>query len=263
MIDEKTIKCKKCGNEMPAGSLFCDKCGAALSKRAGGEMNAHNKVEQLRQKRASRKRIIVTAAIVLCMILLFSILPTQCNDRDVYPEEQLPKISVRVTPEQYEKLSYGMTHDEVVDFLGEDGVCMYEGSEIYMWPGILYDDEAFEYYYDKPNIELQFSKNGNLVEIEEHNLIKAEEIAANRKKENGQPIVLSQEIRQKMKKRMSYAEIVEILGAEGLLIESESDKKGTLKERYRWSYKEDPEDNTSFYYNLEISFNNDKADLDD
>ena len=258
LTNMRTIKCKKCGNDMPAGSLYCDKCGASLSRR---RINEKDEVREYatRQKKSYKTILFLAASVCVLVFVFIGIRNTEEREVVGSPSENLPKINIRVTPAQYNQLSYGMTYDEVVELLGDEGLLLYKKSNNYMWPGEFYDDEVFEDNFYKPTTELVFSDNHKLIEIRERNLIDASEIRANRMKKDVNPVIISDDMIPKLKERMSYSEFVEVLGAEGLLMDSSSDKNGNDSKKYIWKFRMEIAKDSDFDYTLEIEFNNDKA----
>ena len=256
MTEKTTVKCKKCGNELPPGAQFCDNCG---------ERVAPVKKEQPATKPAAGRehaKAIAAAAGVFAVLLLITAFVFVSNrtgsareaDETETTEEQLAKMSSRVTPELYEQLDFGMSYDEVKDIIGEEGTMRYEGR--YVWPGEYFDDAT--YVYDAPRIELEFSDSMKLIGIKEHDVLLGKEIFEAKKEGRESRVTVNEDTLAAMRNRMSYREIADILGAEGVLTEAESDKSGYDKRTYEWKYVMEGED-SSYARSLDISFYGDKA----
>ena len=256
MTEKITVKCRKCGHELPPDAQFCDNCG---------ERAAPVKKEQLPpEDRTGRRRTkaIAAAAGILAVLLLITAFvfvpkrtgPARDGDETETTEEQLAKMSSRVTPELYEQLDFGMSYDEVKELIGEEGAMRYEGR--YIWPGEYFDEAG--YVYDVPRIELGFSENMKLIDIKEYDVLLGSEIYEAKKEGRESRVTVNEEMLASMKDRMSYREIADILGAEGVLTEAGSDKSGHDRKIYEWKYvmegEEDPYART-----LDISFYDDKA----
>ena len=256
MTEKITVKCKKCGHELPPDAQFCDNCG---------ERVAPVKKEQPSPKAAAGRehtKAIAAAAGILAVLLLITAVVFVSNrissardaDETETAEEQLAKMSSRVTPELYEQLDFGMSYDEVKDLIGEEGTMRYEGR--YIWPGE-YFDEA-DYDYNAPRIELGFSDSMKLIDIKEYDVLLGKEIYEAKKEGRESRVSVNEETLASMRNRMSYREIADILGAEGVLQEAESDKSGYDMKTYEWKYVMEGEEN-SYARSMDISFYGDKA----
>ncbi len=256
MTEKITVKCKKCGHELPPDAQFCDNCG---------ERVAPVKKEQPAPKAAAGRehaKAIAAAAGVLAVLLLITafvfisnrIGPDRDEDGTETVEEQLAKMSSRVTPELYEQLDFGMSYDEVRDLIGEEGTMRYEGR--YIWPGEYFDDA--DYVYDAPRIELEFSDSMKLIGIREYDVLLGKEIYEAKKEGRESRVSVNGETFASMRNRMSYREIADILGAEGVLQQAESDKSGFDMKTYEWKYVMEGEE-SSYARSLDISFYGDKA----
>lgn len=256
MTEKITVKCKKCGHELPPDAQFCDNCG---------ERVAPVKKEQPAPKAAAGRehaKAIAAAAGVLAVLLLITafvfisnrIGPDRDEDGTETVEEQLAKMSSRVTPELYEQLDFGMSYDEVRDLIGEEGTMRYEGR--YIWPGEYFDDA--DYVYDAPRIELEFSDSMKLIGIREYDVLLGKEIYEAKKEGRESRVSVNEETFASMRNRMSYREIADILGAEGVLQQAESDKSGFDMKTYEWKYVMEGEE-SSYARSLDISFYGDKA----
>ena len=261
MTKENTVKCKKCGHELPSGSAFCDNCGAPVGKRK-------KPVDEAINDRLRRETIIKVASVFLFVIVITAvpIIIGARNEKAAVDEENFEDkfagMESRITPEMYEKLEFGMKYEEVVELLGEEGTEEYSYS--YVWPGEYADqarnDEDYYYYnyYNEPRVRLRFSDNNNLIEIHEYNILDGKEIYEAKSEEKVSRVTVNEKIFASMKNRMSYREIADILGAEGVLVESESDRSGESEKTYEWEYVfEGSED--AYGRNLSIVFYNDKA----
>lgn len=260
MTKENAVKCKKCGQELPPGSAFCDNCGAPVGKRKKTSKEAIN-------DRLRRETVIKVAAVFLFVIVITAvpIIIGARNEKDAVEEEsfedKFARMDSRITPEMYEKLEFGMNSDDVVDLFGEEGTEEYSRS--YVWPGEYADqtrnsDDDFYYYYKDPRVRLQFSDNNNLIEIHEFNILDGKEIYEARAEGRVSRVTVNDEILASMKNRMSYREIADILGAEGVLVESESDRSGETEKTYEWEYVFEGNEE-AYGRNLSIIFYNDKA----
>lgn len=250
------ITCRKCGHKLPPGSVFCDKCGEPVVKKLARKQDAGTK------DNASKGKMMIAAAIALILVVFALIMAFSPGSREKARDENSPEtyeerisaMTSRVTPEQYEKLDFGMSYEEVVALLGEEGAGRY--SDEYVWPGEYFD--RAEYTYDAPRVELRFGHTQKVIEIKEYNVLDGAEIY-NTKKADEEELILDDEKLSSLRARMSYAEIAEIIGRDGVLIESYSDKTGNETKTYRWKYY-DGNESSSYEKDLTITFFNDKAD---
>ena len=261
MTREITIKCKKCGNELPAGATFCDKCGEPVSKNRKKAAKTKSSTAASKGKR----KVFVIAAIILLAVIYVS---TITNNRPAMREKpadesyetfdvRLSAIKSRVSPELYEQLDFGMSYEEVVALIGEEGAKEYGNT--YVWPGEYFD--MTEQVYNAPRIKLGFGHSMKLINIEEHGVLCGDEIYKNNSSEQNE-VVLTADQLASMKGRMSYREIADIIGAEGVLTQAESEKNGSERKTYEWRYQLDCEKNP-YTKLLRINFYNDKAERND
>ena len=259
LTDKATIKCKKCGHELPADAAFCDRCGAPVPSR-----KAEPETAAKPERRGAKKAVIIAAAVIIAVAAIIAIFAAASHtgnertDKGETTEERLAKMSSRITPEMYEQLEFGMTYDDVVALFGEEGAEEYHDRR-YIWPGEYFDaDEGSDYYYSQPRVTLEFSDNKRLIEIKEYDVLDGREIYEAEAEGKTSSVVVNDEILSSMKNRMSYREIADILGAEGVLKESESDKSGYEMKNYEWKYVTEGEE-SSYERSLDIAFYNDKA----
>lgn len=255
---EYTVKCKKCGHELPVDAAFCDKCGEPVTKITHKEVSA-----KANKRRELMKPIIITVigcALVALVFIISAYNSRQSGDADDYnesPDQQFANMESRITPEQYEQLEFGMTYDEVTALLGEEGTHRY--GRVYIWPGE-YSGDTPEYYgYNSTMLTLEFSDHNHLIEIKELNIIDGREIYEIPEEDRMVSVVVNEEMFSSMKNRMSYRQIADILGAEGALTESESDKSGFERKTYAWKYVMEGSEN-SYERILSINFYKDKAE---
>lgn len=120
------------------------------------------------------------------------------------------------------------------------------------------DKSAGEGEYRQPYIELIFGSKNTLTDISEKRVLDGREIYEAKAEGRKALVTVNDEILSSMKERMSYREIADILGADGVLIDSESDKSGYEMKQYEWTYID--EDNMGTYeYGLYVTFYNDEA----
>lgn len=254
MTEKITIKCKNCGRELPPGAQFCDSCGARVTPEIKRQPPSAEKAGGSRVKAVAAAGIIVLLAVIISAVFISNRIDTARDaDETEAAEKRFAAMESRITPEQYGKLDFGMSYEEVTDLLGEEGTQQYSR---YLWPGE-YFDEA-EYVYDAPRIELEFGDNMKLIGIKEYNVLLGKEIYEAKKEGRVSQVTVNDEVLASMRNRMSYREIADILGAEGVLEEAESDKSGFDRKQYVWRYVKEGE-NSSYGRYLSISFYNDKA----
>lgn len=259
MTKEISIRCNKCGHKLPPGSVYCDKCGAAVPK--------NTKVEERIAKRGAGREF--AKAISFCLAIVFigvGILigiasGSSGSNKTDFAEKRasFAEMKTRVTPEMYEQIEFGMTYDEAKALLGgEEGMDYYDYRNEYMWPGEYYDTTRD--FYDNPSISLKFSDSGNLIEISESRVLDGKEIYEAKAANKQSVIVISEEKLAELKERMSYREFADILGAEGVLIDSESDKAGFSSKTYEWKYSMEGDTENSYKKSLLVHFYGDKAE---
>ena len=260
MTDKETIRCRICGQELPADAAFCDRCGAPVPAKKKAVQH-----EEAPAGRGSRKKAVIAAAVIIiaaAAVIIVSAavhIKDRNDDRDYESsEDRVFSMSSRITPEMYEQLEFGMTYDEVVGLFGEEGTEEYHDRR-YVWPGEYFDAEAgSSYYYSQPRVTLEFSDNKRLIEIKEYKVLDGREIYEAEQEGRTSHVSVNEDILASMRNRMSYSEIAGILGAEGVLKESESDRSGYQMKEYEWKYVMEGEEN-SYEKTLDIVFYNDKA----
>ena len=255
------VKCKKCGHELPVDAVFCDSCGAPVKKTVNRDAGTGGK----KADTGLWKGLLVTGAALLLVVVVLAIGISNSsgkNDSSGYTEREIrehnfSEMSSRVTPEQYNQLEFTMTIEEVTELLGEEGTEYH--SNRYIWPGEYYSSE--QDFYKCPMLKLTFSDNGNLIEIEERNILDGREVYEAPTMKEMPRLTLSEDVLSSMKNRMSYREIADILGEEGALRESTSKRNIYSSKTYEWKYVMEDEKNP-FDKILDIEFNNDKARQD-
>ena len=258
-MSKLTITCKKCGHELPAGSTFCDKCGAQVTKT--GKVKPAGR-EKAKGKKSNIGFIVVAGIVIFVIALMVSLMTTSKNDvtsdleEDPYEsfDDRLAKMTSRVTPEMYEQIEFAMDYDDVVALLGEEGAQNYGNH--YAWPGEYFD--MAEYTYEAPRVEVEFGHTMKVIGISEHNVIHGKEIYETKTSEDLDPdLHISDEQLKSMKGRMSYREIADIIGEEGRLKEANSEKNGNESKTYEWRYIKGGE--SGYPTTLNITFYDDKA----
>ena len=276
-------KCKNCGSKLPEGAVFCDMCGEPVARRkeavvesrteskdVGSGKQTKKKWRNVNEER-SRKRIglavgvIVAAVVVIGAVIGIAAIYDSRNIADEHTDapknikENLPAMDSRVTVEQYEALKFGMTYDEVVELLGEEGGRPeYSYGNDCTWPGEYYDEGCF-YEDDRPRINLQFSEDWRLIGMEEINVIDGRTIRDNLTERTTARVEVNEKTIDSIKKGTAYTEVTGILGAEGILTNSESDNSGHDTRTYTWEYLGKDYYGKDEYKELKIIFNNGKA----
>lgn len=84
--------CKKCGNNIPEGNKFCEKCGAVIGEDAqyiNVTQNASNTVSQngfepVPKKKSKKKIVLIVIAVIILLIILIAALSEEESNDTVY-----------------------------------------------------------------------------------------------------------------------------------------------------------------------------------
>lgn len=144
------------------------------------------------------------------------------------------KESAGLTEEKYNSIETGMTYDEVVDIIGEDGTNISE-SEVAGIKTVIYEWTSSE-SWGNANITFQNDKVVNKAQFGVS---------------SGDDVEITLEQYNSIETGMTYDEVVALLGGEGALI-SDTEIAGSTSQIYMWN-------GTSLGSNANITFSDDKV----
>lgn len=84
--------CKKCGNSIPEGDKFCEKCGALTDEStqyANSAQNASNTISQngfepVPKKKSKKKIVLIVIAVIILLIILIAALSGEESNDTIY-----------------------------------------------------------------------------------------------------------------------------------------------------------------------------------
>ena len=244
------MNCKYCGTELPATAKYCDVCGAKVERETG------TRVKKKALKRKFSWKLAILPAMAVIFLIGAAIASHTNSGYYSYQDEaeKFQKMSSRVTVTVFDKIEKGMTYNDVVKIIGEDGIKSYHGTGFteYSWPGE---------YYGKidsldPKLILAFDDDTDTVEnIEEINIVDGKEIYENEKSHREAKTSLSEEEIQNIPEAASYETVCEIMGCEGVLVTS-MQSYGSVHKSYCWRYLDDNQ-----YKEAYLSFTNDRYNV--
>ena len=224
---EKRIKggkrCKNCGAQLPGNASYCDVCGTPCSDTIPVEKHA-KKVHNKAVRKKATKGCLIFFAVAFVLLLGVSFIAFQFHElrNEYYGEGDPSTWENYVSAEQFEKIKFGMTYEEVSEILGEGVLeASYDGGDylIYFWPGENRMDG--ERYSDtlKADLEITYT-NGEMSGLEERNIVRGEEVKA--AFEAGTDIdapLVTKSMTHKLEEDMSFDTVCHLLGGKGVLIE--------------------------------------------
>ena len=249
------MKCKKCGAQLPVSAKYCDICGTKVIRETYEQRAARETQERAKAtKRRKIRRIVIVACILALAISAWALLWPKNIDfnPDLYSK------SNKVSAEQYAKISKGMTYKQIRDELGRgynDGSFgnAFWGSKYYIWPGE-YIDKGLLYSEVRVFIDKENKKCDHL---SERNVIDGEEIFENLSNDRKAMTKKKKEDIEAIKPGTTYEQVVDLLGIEGVLVESESNSEGNVEKTYKWHYYDE------YYYKQEATIYFDKGKVRD
>ena len=228
------MKCRYCGTELPSSAKFCDHCGKPVMKR---------KALTIDNGKSAMIRRAIIAFLILCAIIFLLIsgvvhflnsLSYDYTDDPAGQSRALQRLSIGITSEMVSKIDYGMTYDDVVDIIGEDGVITYAdslGTER-TWLG--------EYSGKLGSLESTLrivfdSDTGKAEWIEEKNITDGAEIYENLTTYKESRTELTKKEIDAIPDMASYDVVCETMGGPGVLCSSTRDTEKTYR-YYCWRY---------------------------
>ncbi len=217
-----TKTCKHCKSIIPKGAKVCPYC---------------------RKKQGGKGKIILIAVIVIIVIAAIgsgnsssSSTDTSNTNTDVASTENntVTKETSGITEEEFDSIETGMTYDEVVAIIGEDGTNISE-SEVAGINTVIYEWTSSE-IWGNANITFQ---NGKVVNKAQFGV------------SSGDDVEITLDQYNSIETGMSYDEVVEILGGEGSLL-SDTEIAGSKSQIYMWN-------GTSLGANANITFSDGKV----
>lgn len=232
------MKCKKCGAKLPDEAKFCDICGAAVIRETYEERDAREtKEREADRKKRIIKRIAIAAGIVVVLIIMWELL----FPKDAYYDPNLYGKMNRVSAEEYSRLSVGLSFKQVRSLLGRGykyskyGNVVIGGEYTYVWPGEYIEERLMD-----SEVKVIFNNRSHKVStFSEHNVIDGKEIYENLS--NGRR-ALSRRTREdieSIQEGMSYEELVNFMGMDGILVDSASNSDGSEEKEYVWHLYDD------------------------
>ena len=249
------MKCKKCGAELPVSAKYCDICGTKVIRETYEQRAARETQERAKAKKKRRiRRIVIGAGVLILVVVAWNLLWTKSInlDPDLYSK------SNRVSAEEYAKLTKGLTYKQVKDELGKgykDGVFgnAFWGYTSYVWPGEYIDKGLL---YAEVNVFID-TNTKKCDQYSERNVIDGKEIYENLSNGKKAMTKKKKEDIEAIKPGTSYEQVVDLLGIEGILIESESNSDGNVEKTYTWHYYDE------YYYKQEATIYFDKGKVRD
>ena len=217
-----TKTCKHCKSIIPKGAKVCPYC---------------------RKKQGGKGKIILIAVIVIIVIAAIgsgnsssSSTDTSNTNTDVASTENntVTKETSGITEEEFDSIETGMSYDEVVAIIGEDGTNISE-SEVAGINTVIYEWTSSE-IWGNANITFQ---NGKVVNKAQFGV------------SSGDDVEITLDQYNSIETGMSYDEVVEILGGEGSLL-SDTEIAGSKSQIYMWN-------GTSLGANANITFSDGKV----
>lgn len=222
------MKCKNCGMEIPDNAKFCDVCGMPVKREVG-----------TRIKKKKRQIPIIPIFIVLGFVFFVVYGVSSFVGQDTHlsytqEEQKLSDNSCRVTADMFYQIDDTMSHDEIIKVFGTDGVKTYHSSNRteYTWPG--------EYYgklrASEPKVRITFyDDTGKIDSIEEVNVVDGKEIYENEKSGRDAVTKLTEKELTGLPAGASYETICDLMGSEGVLINSMR-IGNSVDKSYVWRY---------------------------
>lgn len=217
-----TKTCKHCKSIIPKGAKVCPYC---------------------RKKQGGKGKIILIAVIVIIVLAAIgsgnsssSSTDTSNTNTGVASTENntIEKETSGITEEEFDSIETGMTYDEVVAIIGEDGTNISE-SEVAGINTVIYEWTSSE-IWGNANITFQ---NGKVVNKAQFGV------------SSGDDVEITLDQYNSIETGMSYDEVVEILGGEGSLL-SDTEIAGSKSQIYMWN-------GTSLGANANITFSDGKV----
>ena len=146
-----------------------------------------------------------------------------------------------------------MTYSDVCKVLGGDGEMVYKSTSYteYAWPGKYYG----ELIGVEPKLRVSFNNDSGLVEsIEEMNIIDGDEIYDNQKTNKEAVTKITADDLDKIPCEASYKSVCDIMGLEGVLVNS-MHVNGHMTKTYRWRYLSEADNE---YKEFDLSFSDDR-----
>ena len=220
-VQGPTKKCKHCQSDIPKKAKVCPVC----RKKQGGKL----------------KWIII---IIIALFIIGSIGGKKSDDSTTQESSSTStstestsspaKEVTGLTEEKYDSIQTGMTYDEVVAIIGEDGENIFE-TEIGCVKTVIYKWEASESW---GNATITFS-DGKVVNKAQFGV------------SSGDNVEITIEQYNSVETGMTYDEVVALFGGEGSLL-SESDVAGYTAKIYMW-------EGSSLGANANITFSDGKV----
>ena len=203
--------------------------------------------------------------VIIYMITAALMFKAEFGWADTGYDVDLSKMTVKVSSEDFRKISIGMTYREVCRLLGGKGaVCRKSGSvtdglTYYTWPGELNDEKVMSSY-----VTIAFNNESGRAEmIREVNILDGQKVRENKISKKAAVIDKSEsEVRNAVTEGMTYKDAVSALGSEGVLTYSDSVidvyTGRTISRKYRWECRFD---NGISGQSITVDFSDDKAEF--
>lgn len=256
------MTCVKCGTELPENAKFCDNCGSRVDRKKA----YYDVREQKDKQRALYFKIAILILIPVLASIAFvigSISNGSANKSNNKSEiTSLWDVKAEADAEKYNSLEYDMNYEQVLEIMGGQGALIYGAEEDPVvelaWPG---KEWAEDYWREKPQILVGINPfTDKVVHIEEVNVLDWDTVKENcNKYPDRETTSFEKEDLDKIQEGVSYEEIVDMLGSEGMLVNSKSTKEGSTDKTFLWVYEELKEDGRRIYHSWEIGIKDGKT----
>ena len=123
------IKCKECGNEISNKAQKCPRCGIPLSNNSNGN--------------TVRKILAFIFGFMLLIIGLSMSFNGTSKILETSNDSSYSQSSSKITLDKFNQIQTGMTYEEVVDIIGENGTIF---SEVDIDIGLLYITKMYYWF---------------------------------------------------------------------------------------------------------------------
>lgn len=237
------VVCRFCGVMNKAGSTFCSSCGknlitGSLPKQSTKNIS-HTKKKKKKKKKHKFHPILFIVGLLLIIMALLMMVQDAMRSGKIEVTMKMPDTNAESTPtpdkieginaEKFDQIQNGMSYDEVVSIIGEDGTNISESeladikTQIYEWQS--------HSGWGSANITFQ---NGIVINKAQFGV------------SSGDNIKITMDQYNSIETGMSYDEVVALLGGEGTLL-SDTEIAGSTSQIYMW-------EGTSLGSNADVTF---------
>lgn len=220
------IVCRSCGVMNKAGSTFCSSCGKNLITDNLPKKSTPNNVQTKKKKKKKHKFhpiFFIVGILMIIMALLMMIEDAMRSGKlevtvntPTTESSSSPENTEGINADKFNQIQNGMTYDEVVAIIGEDGTSISESeladikTEIYEWQS--HDG------WGNANITFQ---NGKVVNKAQFGV------------DSGNGVEITMDQYNSVETGMTYDEVVALLGGDGTLL-SDTELAGSTSQIYMW-----------------------------